>query len=88
MSAKTNQQTDLNRMSSAAANAKLGTIIVNLITALNALTTAHNDLATKHNALVAHLDVAAVTGIGTGNTAAYGGTSAALSQVADLGTYR
>lgn len=64
---------DLDSMNPAAANAKLGSVVQELITA-------YNDLATKHNALLAKLDADA--GITDTNYAAL--VSAVQTDIADI----
>ncbi|WP_175787427.1 hypothetical protein [Burkholderia anthina] len=59
------RQANLNNASPAAADAKLGDVQNDLITAFNAL-------LSQYQALLAHLDVANVTGIGSANASTYG----------------
>lgn len=63
-----NVQDELNRSMPAAKDAALGDV-------LNDLITQHNALVVKYQALLAHLDVANVTGIGNANVATYGVTA-------------
>lgn len=55
------RQSAINKMSTAASRAKLGDVIA--------------DLVTKHNALLAKLDAANLTGVGTNNVATLSVTS-------------
>ena len=69
------------------AHVKLGTTLNDLITQFNLMVTQHNSLVTQHNALLAHVDTGNVAGIGNGNAAAYGvSTAAPPATTAALGT--
>jgi hypothetical protein len=67
-------QAELDGMAPAAADAKLGTLIVTLITN-------YNTLVTQYNALLAHIDAGDVAGIGNTNTVNFAG-----KQTATLGS--
>ena len=66
---------------------KFGATLQDIITQFNLLVVQHLSLVTEHNALLAHLDTAAVTGIGTANVATYAvATTAPPAATAALGT--
>lgn len=62
-----NHQDQLNRMNPASAHASLGSVVYDLINALN-------DLHAKYVALLTHMDTANVAGLGAANAATYGPT--------------
>lgn len=68
MPATPRRQDNLNRMAPAAAKAKLGDT-------LNDLIVSHNALLAQYNLLLAHIDAGAVAGLGTANAATYGAPS-------------
>lgn len=76
MTFRVNNQKNLNTISPATARAKLGDVIYDLIGHLNATQADLAALSAKHTALLAHLDAANVTGIGTTNAASFAAPAA------------
>jgi hypothetical protein len=65
----------LNDFSSAAGDIKLGTLLASMIAAHNQLTADHNTLRAQHQALLAHMDVGNVAGLGNAHVTNYSATA-------------
>jgi hypothetical protein len=69
-------QSALTKSHPAASKAKLGDVVYDLLAQNNALVADLAAFRVQHNLLLAHLDVANVTGIGAANAATYGAAAA------------
>ena len=74
-----NVQDELNRSMPASQDAKLGDQLAAMIAGYNQLRTDHNAMVTKYNALLAHIDVGNVAGIGNTNVTGFGAATTAAA---------